>query len=155
MTSSSAADQGGLWAGLPEELLLMVLEQLGWARRESVAVRLTSSRWRRLHDEGCKTNELRWGATDEAVVALSGRLPALTKLDLHGPKSSLIETRLQSSQPLRAVRLHVRIRTRALYLIATPTSAAASPPSRVSPFRQAAGRAQPSPEEAAGAARAS
>jgi hypothetical protein len=87
MTSSSAADQGGLWAGLPEELLLMVLEQLGWARRESVAVRLTSSRWRRLHDEGCKTNELRWGATDEAVVALSGRLPALTKLDLYGSSS--------------------------------------------------------------------
>ena len=30
------------WAALPDELLLMALERLGWAKRESAAVRLTS-----------------------------------------------------------------------------------------------------------------
>jgi len=36
----------------------MVFERLGWEPRESAAVRLTSSRWRRIHDEGRKTLEL-------------------------------------------------------------------------------------------------
>ena len=70
------------WAELPEELLLMALERVGWAGRESAAVRLTSSRWRRIHDEGRKTLVLRDRATDESVVVLCGRMPALTKLDL-------------------------------------------------------------------------
>ena len=69
------------WAALPEELLLMALERLGWTKRESAAVRLTSSRWRRIHDEGRKTLERRGArATDEAVVAMCG--PTLTELDL-------------------------------------------------------------------------
>ena len=50
----------------------------GWTGRESAAVRLTSSRWRRIHDEGRKTLELRDRATDEAVVAMRGRMPGLT-----------------------------------------------------------------------------
>ena len=58
------------WAELSEELLLMALERVGWEERESAAVRLTSSRWRRIHDEGRKTLELRDRATDEAVVAV-------------------------------------------------------------------------------------
>ena len=85
------------WAALPDELLLMALERLGWAKRESAAVRLTSSRWRRIHDEGRKTLELReLRATDAAVVALCGRMPALTKL-------VLLECSLVTDHGLQAV----------------------------------------------------
>ena len=52
MASCSAAEWGG-WAELPNELLLMALERLRWAGRESVAVRLTSLRWRRIHLQVC------------------------------------------------------------------------------------------------------
>ena len=91
------------WEALPEELLLMALERLSWARRESAAVRLTSSRWRRIHDEGRKTLELRGArATDEAVVALCGRMPALTKLILY--RSSLVTDQgLQAVAELKAL----------------------------------------------------
>jgi len=90
------------WAELPEELLVMALERLGWGGRESAAVRLTSSRWRRIHDEGRKTFELRWRGTDEAVVALCGRMPALTKLDLEGA-SSVTDVALQAVAELKGL----------------------------------------------------
>ena len=91
------------WAALPEELLLMALERLRWAKRESAAVRLTSSRWRRIHDEGRKTLELRGArATDAAVAALCGRMPALTKLILHWC-SLLTDQGLQAVAELKAL----------------------------------------------------
>jgi hypothetical protein len=66
---ASSTEQGE-WEQLPEELMLMVLDRLGWARRESAVVRLTCPRWRNVHDGGCKTLELAARATDEAVGAL-------------------------------------------------------------------------------------
>ena len=87
MASSAAAQQGG-WAELPEELLLlMALERVGWGGRESAAMLLTCSRWSRTHDGGRTTLLLRDGATDESVVALCRRMPALTRLDLRGASS--------------------------------------------------------------------
>jgi len=90
------------WAELPEELLLMALEQLGWEKRESAAVRLTSSRWRRIHDGGRWTLVLRDRARDEAVVALRGHMPALTKLDLEGA-SSVTDEALQAVAELKCL----------------------------------------------------
>jgi hypothetical protein len=75
----------------PEDVLAIVMEQLERLtahqlhQRESAAVRLTCSRWRRIHDAVRKTLRLRGeGAMDEAVVVMCGKMPALTKLDLFG-----------------------------------------------------------------------
>ena len=77
--SSSTAEQGE-WGQLPEELMLMVLDRLGWAH--AAAVRLTCPRWRTIHDSGCKRLRLAHRATDEMAAAMCGRMPSLTKLDL-------------------------------------------------------------------------
>ena len=79
----SSTTEESEWAELPEELMLMVLDRLDWARRESAAVRLTCRRWRNIHDGGRKTLELLTRPADEAVKTLCGRLPALTSLGLH------------------------------------------------------------------------
>jgi hypothetical protein len=34
--------------------MLLVLDLLDWELRESAAVRLTCTRWRNIHDGGCK-----------------------------------------------------------------------------------------------------
>jgi hypothetical protein len=80
---ASCAEEEGGWAALPEELLLTVLDQLKWGRRESAAVRRMCSRWRRIHDAGRKRLFL-WGdSTDEMVETLCARMPALTALMLY------------------------------------------------------------------------
>ena len=109
------------WAALPDELLLMALERLGWAKRESAAVRLTSSRWRRIHDEGRKTLELSGGcaidattttcATDEVVVVLCGRMLALTALKLF-EAGCLTDVALQAVAELKAL-THLNLYTTA------------------------------------------
>jgi hypothetical protein len=72
----------GEWGQLPDELMLMVLDRLGWEPHESAAVRLTCPRWRSTHDGGRKTLRLSGRATDEMVGVLCVRLPALKELDL-------------------------------------------------------------------------
>jgi hypothetical protein len=73
----------GGWAVLPEDLLLMVLERQGRELRESAAMRQTSSRWKRIHDEGGETLELHDGdhtreqRTTDGREQLLGRLVAL------------------------------------------------------------------------------
>ena len=53
----------GEWGQLPDELMLMVLDRLGWEPHESAAVRLTCPRWRSTHDGGRKTlRRMRWWA---------------------------------------------------------------------------------------------
>jgi hypothetical protein len=80
------------WESITEELLLKVLEDgLGWAREASCAVRLVSRRWRNVHDGGCKAagaslsshyDTLYASLTDEELVMVCERLPALTSLNL-------------------------------------------------------------------------
>ena len=88
MASSSSTGmlpEEELWVELPEELLLKVLDELGWC--DSRAVRATCRRWRAIHDAGCKTLAVRNGVTEEVICMLCGRLPALTSLTLAGVKS--------------------------------------------------------------------
>ena len=79
-------DMGTLWARLPDELLVLVLETLwdDWldGRRDSGAVRGTCRGWRDVHDAACKELELRDGVTEGLVCSLCVRLPALTRLDM-------------------------------------------------------------------------
>jgi hypothetical protein len=87
----------GEWKNLPDELLLMVLDALGWLK--CGAVRATCTRWRAVHDSSCCTiraplaDLLDLAAATPAAAAsaasmskvlrgLSPRLPALTSLDL-------------------------------------------------------------------------
>jgi hypothetical protein len=71
---------GGLWEGLPAELLLKVLDALEWTRRSSGAVRGTCRAWRTTHDAGCTFLSLRTGVTDRLFRALCARLPMLAEL---------------------------------------------------------------------------
>ena len=59
----------------------MALERLRWAGRESVAVRLTSFAVETYPPASLLLLDR---ATNEAVVTLCGRMPALTALDLYG-----------------------------------------------------------------------
>jgi hypothetical protein len=99
----SATAEQGEWAELPEELMLMVLDRLDWARRDSAAVRLTCPQWKSIHDSSCKTLRLTAdGGTDEAVAALCKRMPAVTKLDLQWV-SSLTDVGLRAVAGLTAL----------------------------------------------------
>jgi hypothetical protein len=82
-STGTLPEEEELWVHLPEELVLRVLEILGWARRESGAVRGSCRRWRAIHDASRKTLWLRQGVTDEVMHSLCGRLLALTTLDLY------------------------------------------------------------------------
>ena len=90
MASSSSTGmlpEEELWVELPEELLLKVLDELGWC--DSRAVRATCRRWRAIHDAGCKTllTALTWlglhgsNVTDSGLQELT-TLTSLTRLSL-------------------------------------------------------------------------
>jgi hypothetical protein len=92
-SSTSALSAEVLWAELPEELLVRVLEHVMlWHERKRWrgAVRGVSRRWRAVHDAACQWLRVHDGMTDEGMHALCGRLPALTYLRLH-EVSSLTE----------------------------------------------------------------
>ena len=81
-STGTLPEEEELWVHLPEELVLRVLEILGWARRETGAVRGSCRRWRAIHDASCKTLRVRDGVTDEVMHSLCGRMPELTTIDL-------------------------------------------------------------------------
>jgi hypothetical protein len=86
-SSTGTLPEEGPWVQLPEELLLKVLDELRWTRRDSGAVRGVCRRWRTAHDAGCKTLWVRNDVTEEVTCALCGRMPALTSLNLTGVQS--------------------------------------------------------------------
>ena len=87
-----------LWEELPEELLRRVLghvmlEDVGYGLQKCWfgAVRGVSRQWRALHDGVCECLIMLNGVTDEVMLALCGRLPALTYLDLWGVMSLTVD----------------------------------------------------------------
>lgn len=75
------------WPELPKELLLRVLDELRWTRRNSRSVRRVCRRWRAIHDSNRRCMRVRDGVPDQVICTLCGRLPALTDLSLLGVTS--------------------------------------------------------------------
>jgi hypothetical protein len=90
-SSTGTLEEEGPWEGLPEELILKVLDELRCKRRDSGAVRGTCRKLRAIHDASRKTLVVRDGVTDAVMHALCGRLPALTTLQLRWVKSLTAE----------------------------------------------------------------
>jgi hypothetical protein len=76
------------WAGMPEELMAMVLELLqagglGFSQA-SATVRQVCARWKAVHDALVTRLVLSWRTTDEAIGTLVRRFPAVVSLEFKG-----------------------------------------------------------------------
>jgi hypothetical protein len=92
--SQARALREGQWGRLPEELLLKVLDLLGWTPRDSGAVRGACRAWRAAHDANIKTLHVRKlmpSAPMKGMHAFFQRLPTLTSLNLYKTKSMMDE----------------------------------------------------------------